>query len=113
MTIRLQLGHPIEGESCRFVAIAGMCLYRELVKRLGVGLAALVLAGSGVTAVAVPAGASPAHVAAHACTRTASHKCIKGGEFCPRASYKKSGWDAKGRHYVCKGSKTHPHWQKP
>ena len=68
-----------------------------------------------------PASASVGHTAGtatvtakkHACTRTSSGKCIKGGEFCPKAKLHKSGWDAKGRRYVCKGSRTHPHWMKP
>ena len=51
--------------------------------------------------------------ATHACTRTSTHKCIRGGEFCPASKYHKSGWDAKGRRYVCKGSRSHPHWEKP
>ena len=49
----------------------------------------------------------------HACTRTSSGTCIQGGQFCPQAKYGKSGWDAKGRRYVCKGNHTHPHWMKP
>ena len=49
----------------------------------------------------------------HKCTRTSSGSCILGGEFCPRADYGHSGWDAKGRRYVCKGNRTHPHWEKP
>jgi hypothetical protein len=66
-------------------------------------------------AVAAPAHASAAHVvgAKHACTRTSTHHCIQGGEFCPQASYGHSGWDAKGRRYVCKGNHQHPHWMKP
>ncbi|MDH2413468.1 hypothetical protein [Nocardioides sp. CER19] len=49
----------------------------------------------------------------HACTRTSSGSCIRGGQLCPKSKYHKSGWDAKGRRYVCKGSRTHPHWMKP
>jgi hypothetical protein len=49
----------------------------------------------------------------HPCTRTASGTCIAGGQFCPQAKYGKSGWDASGRRYVCKGDHTHPHWYKP
>lgn len=49
----------------------------------------------------------------HACTRTSSGSCIRGGEFCPQSKYHHSGWDAKGRRYVCKGNHTHPHWEKP
>jgi hypothetical protein len=52
------------------------------------------------------------HAKKHACTTTSSGTCIKGGQFCPQAKYKKSGWDANGRHYVCKGNRTHPHWMK-
>ncbi|GAA1515232.1 hypothetical protein GCM10009788_19510 [Nocardioides humi] len=28
-------------------------------------------------------------------------------------SYGRSGWDAKGRRYVCKGNRSHPHWMRP
>ncbi len=51
--------------------------------------------------------------AKHACTKTSSGTCIQGGEFCPKASYGTSGWDANGRRYVCTGSTTHPHWELP
>jgi hypothetical protein len=82
--------------------------------RLGLSAGALVLTSALLPATAV---AAPAHVAVtaqhHTCTRTSSGKCIRGGEFCPQAKYHKSGWDAKGRRYVCKGSHTHPHWEKP
>lgn len=84
---------------------------------------ALLVAGVAMVAAAAPAlvtvdsaHAAPAHVHAakhHGCTRTSSGKCIKGGEFCPKADYGHSGWDAKGRRYVCKGSHSHPHWEKP
>jgi len=82
-------------------------------------LIGLSLALSGVGLVAAPstaAAASPDSVVvqrAHACTKTSSGSCIKGGQFCPQASYHHSGWDAQGRRYVCKGSKSHPHWMKP
>jgi hypothetical protein len=49
----------------------------------------------------------------HACTRTSSGNCIKGGEFCPQASYGHNGWDASGRRWVCKGDHGHPHWEAP
>ena len=45
-------------------------------------------------------------------TKTSTGTCIKGGQFCPKAKYKKAGIDAKGRKYVCKGDKNHPHWMK-
>jgi hypothetical protein len=68
-------------------------------------------------AVAAPAGhrldSSATTFDRHACTRTSSGKCIRGGQFCPRSKYRKSGWDAKGRRYVCKGDRSHPHWMKP
>ncbi len=57
--------------------------------------------------------ASHVALARHSCTHTSSGSCIRGGQFCPKRSYKKSGWDAKGRRYICKGSRTHPHWMKP
>jgi hypothetical protein len=50
---------------------------------------------------------------AHPCTRTSSGSCIRGGQFCPQSSYGRSGWDAQGRRYVCKGSRSHPHWMRP
>lgn len=49
----------------------------------------------------------------HACTLTASGTCIQGGQFCPKAKYGESGWDANGRRYVCTGDSSHPHWMKP
>ncbi|MGZ4498414.1 MAG: hypothetical protein ACXVWZ_13155, partial [Nocardioides sp.] len=71
----------------------------------------------GLTAAPVQALAAPAPHAAvdrhHACTHTSSGSCIRGGEFCPQASYGHSGWDARGRRYVCKGDHTHPHWMLP
>ena len=85
-----------------------------------VAAAALTIAALGSPGVAV---AAPTHHAAahaqvsvdrqHRCTHTSSGSCIRGGEFCPQASYGHSGWDAHGRRYVCKGNHTHPHWMKP
>lgn len=46
------------------------------------------------------------------CTTTSRGTCIRGGEFCPQASYNKVGYDARGRRYTCKGNRTHPHWMK-
>jgi len=85
--------------------------------RIRVALSASAIALSTAFAPAV-AVATPSHAVAvehhkHKCTKTSTGHCIKGGEFCPKAKYHKSGWDAKGRRYVCKGSKTHPHWEKP
>jgi hypothetical protein len=75
---------------------------------------------SAATAVAAsgPAAHAHSHVVRsverhHKCTWTSSGTCIRGGEFCPRASFGHSGWDAKGRRYVCKGNRQHPHWEKP
>lgn len=50
---------------------------------------------------------------ARPCTRTSSGTCIRGGQFCPQSKYGRSGWDARGRRYVCKGNRTHPHWMLP
>lgn len=59
------------------------------------------------------AQAAPTHAAArHACTRTSSGTCIRGGEFCPQSKYGHYGWDAAGRRYKCRGNRTHPHWMK-
>lgn len=86
--------------------------------RTAVAAAALTLAGLAgpVALVAGPAQAVTAPASAvvgHACTHTSSGSCIRGGQFCPQASYGHSGYDAKGRRYVCKGDHTHPHWMKP
>ena len=64
------------------------------------------LGGAGVALTAESASAAT-------CTKTSSGTCIKGGQFCPQASYNHSGWDAKGRRYVCKGDRSHPHWMRP
>jgi hypothetical protein len=77
-------------------------------------VAALVVASAGL--VSVPAASTAAydgHRLVHACTRTSSGTCIQGGQFCPQASYGHSGWDARGRRYVCRGDHTHPHWMLP
>ncbi|HEX4472317.1 MAG TPA: hypothetical protein VH085_10125 [Nocardioides sp.] len=83
-------------------------------------IATLTMGTTAGTAVAAPATSAHGHTHAvwsvdrhHKCTRTSSGTCIRGGEFCPRASYGHSGWDAKGRRYVCKGNHQHPHWEKP
>jgi hypothetical protein len=73
-------------------------------------LTAASLAGPGAVATAASAHAAKAH---HACTKTSTHHCIQGGEFCPQAKYGKSGWNASGKRYVCKGNHTHPHWMLP
>jgi hypothetical protein len=63
------------------------------------------LAGAGVAVTAESASAA-------SCTKTSTGKCIKGGQFCPKAKYKKVGYDASGRKYICKGDSSHPHWMK-
>ena len=69
----------------------------------------MVLAGLVGTSVAT----APAASAAHACTKTSTHHCIKGGQFCPKSKKGKSGWDAQGRRYVCKTKSGGLHWVKP
>jgi hypothetical protein len=77
----------------------------------------LVAASGAGTAIAAPTPVASVHthaiVAKHACTKTSSGSCIRGGEFCPQASYGHSGWDARGHRYVCKGNHVHPHWMLP
>ena len=80
------------------------------------GIVAIALAGA--SAFAPAASATTSHdagvvVLLHACTRTSTGHCIRSGEFCPQRSYGQTGWDAAGRRYVCKGSRTHPHWEIP
>jgi hypothetical protein len=77
-----------------------------LVGIVGLGIP-VALAGPSVAASGAEA------MATHACTRTSSGHCIRGGQFCPQSKYNHSGWDARGRRYVCKGDHTHPHWMKP
>jgi hypothetical protein len=74
--------------------------------------AALVMITSASVAPAIAHASQPSLVAHH-CTHTSSGSCIRGGEFCPQAKYGHKGYDAYGRKYVCKGSHTHPHWEKP
>lgn len=45
------------------------------------------------------------------CTKTSTGKCIAGGQFCPQKSYGKTGYDANGTAWVCKGDHAHPHWE--
>jgi hypothetical protein len=82
---------------------------RTLIATFALASAGLVAAPS--IAQAAPAGEAVASV--QSCTHTSSGSCIRGGQFCPRASYGRSGWDAQGRRYVCKGNRTHPHWMRP
>lgn len=84
---------------------------RILIATFGVVLAGLV--ATPVAADASPAGGDSVTSRAHACTRTSSGTCIRGGQFCPQSKYRQSGWDAAGRRYVCKGDRTHPHWMRP
>jgi hypothetical protein len=85
--------------------------------RYGALVSAFVLMAAGfagpVVATTSADAATHASAAKHACTRTSSGKCIQGGQFCAQAKWHKSGWDSKGRRYVCKGNHSHPHWMKP
>jgi hypothetical protein len=79
-------------------------------------IAAVAIAFAGL--VAAPAHAATVtdlstHQLTHPCTRTSTGTCIRGGQFCPQASYGHSGWDAQGHRWVCKGDHTHPHWMHP
>jgi hypothetical protein len=77
-------------------------------------VASLLLVGIGLVGPGVASSyAAPAHSAKHACTHTSSGSCIRGGQFCPKAKYGKSGYSASGKRYVCKGSHSHPHWMIP
>jgi uncharacterized protein YraI len=84
---------------------------------VSVTISALLLAAATtfapVAIAAAPVSAAPVIASHHKCTRTTTHKCIRGGEFCPQAKYGKSGWSATGKRYVCKGDHTHPHWELP
>ena len=74
-------------------------------------IAALAIALAGL--VSVPTTSQALAAPHHGCTRTSSGSCIQGGQVCPQASYGHSGWDVRGRRYVCKGDHIHPHWMIP
>jgi hypothetical protein len=74
---------------------------------------ALAAPGAATLAIGGAAQAAPAVVDVHACTHTSTGSCIRGGGFCPQASYGKSGYSATGKRYVCKGDRVHPHWMIP
>lgn len=74
--------------------------------------AALITAGLTTGPAVARASVAPSHHH-HACTRTSSGSCIRGGEFCRQADYGHKGYDAQGRKYICKGDRTHPHWELP
>jgi len=80
-------------------------------------LATVALVSTGlVAAPSVAYAAAPGDASTQAlrpCTRTSSGSCIRGGQFCPQSRYGQSGYDARGRRYVCKGSRSHPHWMIP
>ena len=67
--------------------------------------AALLLGFVATLTVSSPATAAPG------CTTTSSGACIRGGEFCPKASYGQHGFDASGNELVCTGDQTHPKWE--
>ncbi len=78
---------------------------------LGAALVLPLVAGPAL--VLAPAHAESPTSAVHVratCTHTSSGSCIRGGQFCPQASYGHVGYDASHRRYVCKGDRTHPHW---
>jgi len=84
---------------------------RILLATFGLLFAGLVAAPA-ATADATPSGLAASSMG-HSCTHTSSGTCIRGGQFCPQSKYGRSGWDAYGRRYVCKGNRTHPHWMRP
>lgn len=63
------------------------------------------------TTTATHTQAPPPAPVQHGCTTTSSGSCIRGGEFCPQASYGMTGYDADGTAYICTGDRTHPHWE--
>jgi hypothetical protein len=79
-------------------------------------IAAGLLAPSAATAAPVRSvdSSHALFAAKHACTKTSSGRCIKGGQFCPKAKRGKFGWDAQGKKWKCKktGSST-SNWKKP
>jgi hypothetical protein len=52
--------------------------------------------------------ASPAH---RGCMTTSAGHCIRGGQFCPKNSYGRVGYDATGTRYRCTGAAGQPHWE--
>jgi len=47
----------------------------------------------------------------HGCTTTTSGSCIRAGQFCKKALYGSTGYDATGRALRCTGDSSHPHWE--
>jgi hypothetical protein len=54
---------------------------------------------------------APSSPKTHACTKTSTGSCIKGGDACQRSQYGQTGYDAAGRKFTCTGSHIHPHWE--
>jgi hypothetical protein len=91
-----------------------MIVFRTMLAALAMMAVGLVAPTAATASSADMAMTSHASISArHACTRTSSGTCIKGGQFCPKAKKGKSGWDAQGRRYVCRGAGSHPHWRVP
>lgn len=76
-------------------------------------LATLLLVLAGLVSAAPTVALAPQAASLHTCTKTSSGSCIRGGQFCPQSSYGRSGYDVRGRRYICKGDRTHPHWMVP
>jgi len=73
-------------------------------KRMKATLLTLVVAASLATpgvAVATPQSDAAATVSV-SCTKTSTGKCIRRGQFCPRAKYNRYGWLSSGARVKCK-----------
>lgn len=74
----------------------------------------LVVAATFVLAVTLGSGvtnSSPV-LAKQPCTTTSFGTCIQGGDRCTTAMYAHRGRDAAGKRWVCKGSRSHPSWER-
>jgi hypothetical protein len=54
---------------------------------------------------------TPTPISTHSCTLTSTGNCIKAGEFCPKADYGQTGYDANGDPLTCTGDAAHPRWE--
>lgn len=114
VAVKLRWGLAVDGlERSALERVAGACPDRRVTThraRVVRGAGAPVSGGGTTGGTSGGAGSGTVSGGTHACTRTSSGSCIRGGQFCPQASYGLTGYDASGNRYVCTGDRSHPHW---
>lgn len=99
--------HDLVCERKLNVGVARRAIARDWVKalhRYGTTGYVYERSGSGST------GGSSGGSSTHSCTTTSTGSCIRGGQYCPKADYGKTGYDANGNKLTCTGDRTHPRW---